>query len=481
MACFKKLHMSNWKSLTAVLCLFGFLINCRPLEPFLTAYLVGPYKNATEQQVINVLFPIWTYSYLALLFPVFMVTDLLRYKPVMVLQAVFAVITFVLLCFAQGIASLKAVQFCFAMVTATEVAYFSYIYSMVPSEHYQQVTSFLRSANLLGFMSAAILGQLLVSFAELPYFYLGTITIGAESAALLLSIVLPMPSRSMFYRSEDPAQCNQMDLSKKDMNSSDAKEAPVCENVSAMMEVKRIPHKRITRENVSKTLSQLWYSFKVCYSSRKVIYSSLWWAFATCGHNQVYNYTQSLFQHIAPSGNFSVYNGAVEAAASVVGSMASFSVTFMTLDWDTWGELILGIFSSVSTSAIFMMAFTDSIWLCYAGYIILRASYVLLITITMFLIADNLSEECYALMFGINTFVALLLQTLLTAIVVDESSLGLGIVNQFIVYGSYYTVISAIFLLRGIYVLCYKWKQRKPQGHEDVLSEAPVVIFSQKL
>ncbi|XP_028649133.1 solute carrier family 19 member 3b [Erpetoichthys calabaricus] len=480
MACLKKLHMSNWKSLTAVLCLFGFLINCRPLEPFLTAYLVGPYKNATQQQVINVLFPIWTYSYLALLFPVFMVTDLLRYKPVMVLQAVFAIITFVLLCFAQGMASLKAVQFCFAMVTATEVAYFSYIYSMVPSKHYQQVTSFLRSANLLGFMSAAILGQLLVSFAELPYFYLGTITIGAESAALLLSTVLPMPSRSMFYRSEDGAQCNQMDLSKKDMNS-DAKEAPVCENVSAIMEVKSIPHLRSTRENVSKTLSQLWYSFKVCYSSRKVIYSSLWWAFATCGHNQVYNYTQSLFQHIAPSGNFSVYNGAVEAAASVVGSMASFSVTFMTLDWDTWGELILGIFSSVSTSAIFMMAFTNSIWLCYAGYIILRASYMLLITITMFLIADNLSDECYALMFGINTFVALLLQTLLTAIVVDESSLGLGIVNQFIIYGSYYTVISVIFLLRGIYVLCYKWKRRQPQGHEDVLSEAPFVIFSQKL
>lgn len=38
--------------------------------------------------------------------------------------------------------------------------------------------------------------------------------------------------------------------------------------------------------------------------------------------------------------------------------------------------------------------------------------------------------ECYALTFGINTFVALLLQTILTFIVVDETVLGLDIVTQ---------------------------------------------------
>lgn len=37
---------------------------------------------------------------------------------------------------------------------------------------------------------------------------------------------------------------------------------------------------------------------------------------------------------------------------------------------------------------------------------------------------------CYALTFGVNTFVALLLQTILTAIVVDETALGLDIITQ---------------------------------------------------
>lgn len=47
-----------------------------------------------------------------------------------------------------------------------------------------------------------------------------------------------------------------------------------------------------------------------------------------------------------------------------------------------------------------------------------------------FQIAANLSMECYALVFGVNTFTALALQTLLTLIVVDASGLGLEVTTQ---------------------------------------------------
>lgn len=45
-------------------------------------------------------------------------------------------------------------------------------------------------------------------------------------------------------------------------------------------------------------------------------------------------------------------------------------------------------------------------------------------------IAANLSMKRYALVFGVNTFIALLLQTLLTVIVVDSAGLGLEIFLQ---------------------------------------------------
>uniref|UniRef100_A0A670Z479 Solute carrier family 19 member 1 n=1 Tax=Pseudonaja textilis TaxID=8673 RepID=A0A670Z479_PSETE len=76
----------GWLLPTTVLCGYGFFANLRPSEPFLTPYLLGPDKNLTETQVFNEIYPVWTYSYLVLLFPVFLATDYLRYKPVILLQ-----------------------------------------------------------------------------------------------------------------------------------------------------------------------------------------------------------------------------------------------------------------------------------------------------------------------------------------------------------------------------------------------------------
>ncbi|CDR07497.1 unnamed protein product, partial [Oncorhynchus mykiss] len=82
---------------TILLCVYGFFSNLRPSEPFLTAFLMGPDKNLTETELVNEIYPIWTYSYLVLLFPVFLATDYLCYKPVLILQAVSLVVTYFML------------------------------------------------------------------------------------------------------------------------------------------------------------------------------------------------------------------------------------------------------------------------------------------------------------------------------------------------------------------------------------------------
>lgn len=73
----------------------------RPSEPFLMPYLSGPDKNLTTEQITNEIFPVWTYSYLALLFPVFVLTDYVRYKPVVLFQGISYIITWLLLFLAK--------------------------------------------------------------------------------------------------------------------------------------------------------------------------------------------------------------------------------------------------------------------------------------------------------------------------------------------------------------------------------------------
>ncbi|MED6290772.1 hypothetical protein CHARACLAT_016862 [Characodon lateralis] len=102
---------------------------------------------------------------------------------------------------------------------------------------------------------------------------------------------------------------------------------------------------------------------------------------------------------------------------------------------------------------VFIMTLQKNIWMCYSSYIVFRAVYMLLITVATYQIAANLSMQRYALVFGVNTFGALLLWTLITVVVVDSAGLGLNVFTQFLIYGSYFAVISVIFLLAGLYRL----------------------------
>ncbi|XP_061924310.1 solute carrier family 19 member 3b [Entelurus aequoreus] len=477
MGCWARLKSSDWAYPTAVLAFYGFFANCRIAEPFLTPYLIGPHKNISEEVVTNYLFPIWTYSYLAFLFPVFLLTDLLRHKPLIVLQGFFLLVNYVLLCFVPGLPAMVFLEISYAVVTASDVAYFSYIYSIIPMENYQRATGYLRSAVLFGYTFGAGLGQILISLAGLDYFHINAITLGVVSVAFLLSFWLPKPKRSMFFKGRKAVALGQKSQQTRPVGAAD-------ETVSDAGSGKRkMEHNDSTGwcggENIVNAGHLLWQSFRESYSSRHLIYWSLWWALATAGYTQIMNYIQLMWDHIEPSATSSVYNGGVEAACSLVGAAAALSVSHIKVNWTVWGELALGVFSAIGAGAVFLTALTSNIWACYAGYALFKSCYMLLITVTTFQIAANLSLECYALTFGINTFVALVLQTVMTLIFVDEATLGVDIVTQFIIYGSYHAAISALFMIRGVYTVCATPSSPGPSDMEKERDDTAEVIYAE--
>jgi thiamine transporter 2/3 len=60
-------------------------------------------------QIVQVAYPISTYTYLGTLPVVFLVTDFLRYKPVILLEGVAFVITYCLLIWGDGLTNLKVI------------------------------------------------------------------------------------------------------------------------------------------------------------------------------------------------------------------------------------------------------------------------------------------------------------------------------------------------------------------------------------
>uniref|UniRef100_U3II64 Solute carrier family 19 member 2 n=1 Tax=Anas platyrhynchos platyrhynchos TaxID=8840 RepID=U3II64_ANAPP len=347
-----------WALPTALLCAYGFFCSVRPSEPFLTRYLLEPHKNLSETQI----YPVWTYSYLALLFPVFLATDYLRYKPVVLLQGLSLIVTWFMLLYAQGLRAVQLLEFFYGVGTATDVAYYSYIYSVVDVELYQKVTSYCRSATLVGYTVGSVSGQVLVSVAGWSLFSLNVISLTSVSIAFGTAWFLPMPRKSLFFHHVS---------SQPDSPGSRA----CCQEHEAAADGEA------QKVDIVKVLKDLWRDFLQCYSSWTMLCWSVRWALSTCGYFQVINYAQGLWEMVLPSNSTEIYNGGVEAASTLLGAVAVFVVGHIKTSWAMWGEVALALLSFLIAAAVYIMDTIRNIWVCYASYVVFRIIYMLLITI----------------------------------------------------------------------------------------------------
>ncbi|XP_072020041.1 thiamine transporter 2-like isoform X2 [Amphiura filiformis] len=474
----------EWVYPSMLLCLYGFFKQMRPSEPFLTPYLVD-IKNISENAVNNQIYPIWTYSYMIALVPVFLFTDFLRYKPVIIFESCTYLATWALLLWAWGIPLMKLMQMFYGLATATEIAYYSYIYAVVSEDHYQQVSSYTRSAVLTGSFIAGVLGQLIYSLSknEDTLYTLHIISFTSVAIATIFSLFLPKVDSSTYFHRNDPnihdvpSDASLSETSGSGHASSlHTEPGDIPDNVSVVDSTNWcIRHMKTWCNN----FRILWLDFKTCYSDRHLLKWSLWWAFATCGYFQVGNYIQNLWQVIfekSDSDVNDVYNGAVEAASTLAGALAAFCVMFLKLNWNIWGEILLGFVSVADSILLVSMATTNNIWLCYSFYILFRASYQLVITIATYQIAKQLSVQRYALVFGCNMFVALVLQSLLTVIVVDYKTLNAPPETQFLIYSGCFFVLGAFFCCKAMYTTTvngwrWSWLNRWEVNEEEVEDE----------
>ncbi|KFV08233.1 Folate transporter 1, partial [Pterocles gutturalis] len=112
------------------------------------------------------------------------------------------------------------------------------------------------------------------------------------------------------------------------------------------------------------------------------------------------------------------------------GAIASFAAGYVKIRWTLWSELVIGVVTAFQAGLLLLTNTTTNIWLCYAAYVLFRGSYQFLVPIAIFQIATSLSKELCALVFGVNTFFATVLKTIITIIVADKRGLGLSVHPQ---------------------------------------------------
>lgn len=189
------------------------------------------------------------------------------------------------------------------------------------------------------------------------------------------------------------------------------------------------------------------------FRNKYVFKWSLWWALATCGFIQCQTYMQPLWAAIQSDTDQALYNGATEAVLTLLGFIGALLAGVLNADWKRLGELVLAVFSIVAGTLMLVSSQTDNILVSYACYVGFGALYHFMITVVSSEIAQHIKEDSYGLVFGINTFLALAMHAILTAVVVTENvGFALGPRDQYLVYGFYHLGIAVIFILIGFIV-----------------------------
>lgn len=397
--------MDNWLKISLLLCLFGFFREMRPSEPFVTEYLAGDWRNLTSETVYQEVYPFGTYAVLAQLVIVFLVTDLLRYKAIIVLSSVAGIILFVLLLWTRTLLWLQIAQIFFGTFMAAEVAYYTYIYAKVDREHYQVVTGHTRAAILGGKFLGGVLAQVLVSTDSMSFRELHFISLATQIISLPISLLLPSVPRSLYFYAI-----------KTDKLEAQSKPAAILPELE--LEEEQAP--KFSLRNAGKLLC---FHLVSSYTNPIVLTWSLWWALAVCGQVQVITYIQFLWKELAPDKQ-SDYNGGVEALATLLGAVGAIVAGLLNSNAHRDRYMLLNSLCGAILGGLLLLAtFCNNVWVAYVAYVIFCAVFFFIVTIGAAIVAENLVDDSFGLVFGINTLVSLILQSILTLVVVTGWSI----------------------------------------------------------
>ncbi|XP_062236755.1 reduced folate transporter [Platichthys flesus] len=448
----------TWKWAVIFLCFYGFMSSIRPGEAFITPYLLSPEKNFTMKQVTNEITPVLTYSYMAVLVPAFLLTDLLRYKPVLVIQGISQVVIWLILLLGSSLLEMQLMEFFYGITMACRVAYSSYIFSLVSPLLYQRVAGYSRSAILLGVFTSSVLGQLCLSLGNITFYTLNAISLGFVSFGLLLSMCLPWPKRSLFFnkqRIKEQKELAASAVTKSELDQMKPKEsespsaAPPC-TASRWKDLVLVQMLLEVRNVVRKPNLRLW---------------SLWWVFNSTGYYLVLFYVHILWNKVYPATeNHRVYNGGVEAASTLLSAVTSFAAGYVKIRWNVWSELVIAVITAVQAGLLLLMGTTDSIWVCYASYVLFRGFYQFLVPIATYQIASSLTKELCALVFGINTFLGTVLKSIIILIFADKRGLALEVHQQFLVFFIYFVLITIVYFVCAAVVIIRHYRNQPKEG-----------------
>ena len=196
-----------WKHVNVaglLLVLNGFIKALKFGEAYLPQYLTQD-KGIPLQTIYDHVFPVWTYSYLAFLIPVALLSgrSFGGYRGLVWLEAVMDALTYGLLYWAQGLPAMQAMQVTFGLSTAASVGFFSAVTALFPPEDTMKWNGFIRASTLVGHVIGSLCSQWFL-YLGMPMSVLFLMTFIALLIGFVISWFFPKKGPSTLEALKDP-------------------------------------------------------------------------------------------------------------------------------------------------------------------------------------------------------------------------------------------------------------------------------------
>ncbi|XP_050524430.1 thiamine transporter 1-like isoform X2 [Daktulosphaira vitifoliae] len=448
--------MENWKKISLFVGVFAFAREFRPIEPFYAAYMTSPYVNCTVEQIPKELYAVGSYSMFVLIIIIFLVTDYVKYKPVLIVDGLGGIIHYIAIANRPSKLRIQFGQAFYGFFFSAEVALFGYLYAMIEEkQHYQKITGHARAATLSGkFFSSCVSQILAIIFGKPPFNLIVYLSIFGMSFTALWATILPPVKQSLYFHKRKKNSNNTISQSTATIyNPSMFTNSKLSVSVESNSNVDKDNSKVEEKNEYNSVVQTLYNDFKQSYSDPYVIKLCFWWAIAMGGYLQVYAYINVLYTYILEENNddeFTLYNGFAESLNTLLGAISAYMISRVNWNWYLVGDAFFAIGSFIACIVLFCCTYNRNLYLIYAFYIIYGMMYQTMLTIAESEVAKRLSEKCYGLIFGFNTFLAVCINTILIYGVIQGHFIKITVAQQFLIYGILYAFLAVVFFGSGI-------------------------------
>ncbi|XP_015374277.1 PREDICTED: thiamine transporter 1-like, partial [Diuraphis noxia] len=368
--------MESWKKITYVVAIFMFLVEIRPLEPYLTAYLTGPNGKISLSEVANSMESIRSYSALIATFIMLIVSDYLLYKTVVIILTFCSCITYILMVGSPSLVRLKVSMFFYGSAYCTTTVASCYLFACIEDKkHFQKSASIAAVGLELGKFFGDVSGQIIVSSSGGSYTSLPYCNAFAMFLATIWAFLFPPIKPKNSLKTNFPDEKTMLLKNSENITSG----------------IHEIKHCNIRIDNEYKivvVLKQIWLDFKTSLSNKIILKKSIWYIFGMAAYVQILNNMNVLYSYVVNKhGNNDILsNGFAESMVTLCGAFGAYLIGKVKLDWNYYGDIFTSFCSILMGILMMSCYFYKHIQLIYLSYILygLVSEAILVITLLVY-------------------------------------------------------------------------------------------------